>query len=148
MISKAVGQPVGVRAHAERIACRQGGAIVAEYPGCFGRIETIQDPWHYVPVRAPKHSLFAMAPRSATRSLIARAMTASGGPTHLERTRILDLMSSLKLHDMCGAGDGAMASSINGPRLRHGNSPRFRPKAHASEELKLQAEKAAKPGAD
>jgi hypothetical protein len=29
-------------------------AIVAEPPRCFGRFETIYDPWHYVPVLARK----------------------------------------------------------------------------------------------
>ena len=29
-------------------------AIVAEHPRCFGRFETIYDPWHYVPVLARK----------------------------------------------------------------------------------------------
>jgi hypothetical protein len=33
---------------------RQDGAIVGEHPRCFGRGETIYDPWHYVPVLARK----------------------------------------------------------------------------------------------
>ena len=66
VISTAVGRPVEVHAYAERIVIRQGepqaatgsrpmaNAIVAEHPRCFGRLETIYDPWHYVPVLARK----------------------------------------------------------------------------------------------
>jgi transposase len=54
VISTAVGRPVEVHAYAERIVIRQDGAIVAEHPRCFGRFETIYDPWHYVPVLARK----------------------------------------------------------------------------------------------
>lgn len=32
----------------------QDGRIVAEHPRCFGRGETVYDPWHYVPVLARK----------------------------------------------------------------------------------------------
>ena len=54
VISTAVGRPVEVHAYAERIVIRQDGVIVAEHPRCFGRAETIYDPWHYVPVLARK----------------------------------------------------------------------------------------------
>ena len=54
VISTAVGRPVEVHAYAERIVIRQNGAVVAEHPRCFGRFETIYDPWHYVPVLARK----------------------------------------------------------------------------------------------
>ena len=33
---------------------RQDGRIVGEHPRCFGRDQTIYDPWHYVPVLARK----------------------------------------------------------------------------------------------
>ena len=54
VISTAVGRPVEVHAYAERIVIRQDGVIVAEHPRCFGRAETVYDPWHYVPVLARK----------------------------------------------------------------------------------------------
>jgi transposase len=54
VISTAVGRPVEVHAYAERIVVRQDGAVVAEHPRCFGRAETIYDPWHYVPVLTRK----------------------------------------------------------------------------------------------
>jgi hypothetical protein len=41
-------------AYAERVVIRQDGAIVGEHPRCFGRGETVYDPWHYVPVLARK----------------------------------------------------------------------------------------------
>lgn len=50
----AVGYPVEIHAYADRIVIRQDGRIVAEHVRCFGRGETIYDPWHYVPVLARK----------------------------------------------------------------------------------------------
>jgi transposase len=52
--SRAVGRPVEIQAYADRIVIRQDGAIVGEHPRCFGRSESIYDPWHYVPVLARK----------------------------------------------------------------------------------------------
>ena len=54
VMAKAVGRPVEIHAYADRIVIRQDGAIVAEHRRCFGRGETIYDPWHYVPVLARK----------------------------------------------------------------------------------------------
>jgi transposase len=50
----AVGRPVEIRAYAERIEVRQDGRVVGEHPRCFGRDQTVYDPWHYVPVLARK----------------------------------------------------------------------------------------------
>jgi transposase len=50
----AVGRPVEIRAYAERIELRQDGRVVGEHGRCFGRDQTIYDPWHYVPVLARK----------------------------------------------------------------------------------------------
>jgi hypothetical protein len=52
--SQAVGRPVEVQAYADRIVIRQDGAIVGEHARCFGRGQTIYDPWHYVPVLSRK----------------------------------------------------------------------------------------------
>jgi hypothetical protein len=52
--ASAVGRPVEVRAYADRIELRQDGRIVGDHPRCFGRDQTIYDPWHYVPVLARK----------------------------------------------------------------------------------------------
>lgn len=52
--SRAVGRPVEIQAYADRIVIRQDGAIVGQHARCFGRGETIYDPWHYVPVLARK----------------------------------------------------------------------------------------------
>lgn len=53
--SSAVDRPVEIHACADRIVMRQDGAVVAEDVRCFGRGETIYDPWHYVPglIRKP-----------------------------------------------------------------------------------------------
>jgi hypothetical protein len=51
---RAVGRPVEIQTYAERIVIRQDGAIVGEHVRCFGRNQTIYDPWHYVPVLARK----------------------------------------------------------------------------------------------
>jgi len=50
----AVGRPVEVHAYADRIVIRQDGRVVAEHARCYGRGETVYDPWHYVPVLARK----------------------------------------------------------------------------------------------
>jgi hypothetical protein len=50
----AVGRPVEIRAYAERIELRQDGRPVGEHRRCFGRDQTVFDPWHYVPVLARK----------------------------------------------------------------------------------------------
>ena len=52
--ASAVGRPVEVRAYADRIELRQDGRLVGEHARCFGRDQTVFDPWHYVPVLARK----------------------------------------------------------------------------------------------
>jgi transposase len=52
--ASAIGRPVEVRAYADRIELRQEGRLVGEHRRCFGRDQTIYDPWHYVPVLARK----------------------------------------------------------------------------------------------
>jgi hypothetical protein len=54
VLSSAVGRPVEIYAYANRIVIRQDGVVVGEHARCFGRGETIYDPWHYVPVLARK----------------------------------------------------------------------------------------------
>ena len=50
----AIGRPVEIYAYADRIVIRQEGRVVAEHARCYGRGETIYDPWHYVPILARK----------------------------------------------------------------------------------------------
>jgi transposase len=52
--ASAVGRPVEIRAYAERVELRQAGHPAGEHARCFGRDQTIFDPWHYVPVLARK----------------------------------------------------------------------------------------------
>jgi transposase len=52
--ARAIGRPVEIRAYADRIELRQDGRVVGEHRRCFGRDQTIFDPWHYVPVLARK----------------------------------------------------------------------------------------------
>ena len=52
--ASAVGRPVEIQAYADRIVIRQDGRVVAEHARCYGRGETVYDPWHYVPVLARK----------------------------------------------------------------------------------------------
>ena len=52
--ASAGGRPVDIHAYADRIVIRQDGRTVAEHRRCYGRGETIYDPWHYVPVLARK----------------------------------------------------------------------------------------------
>jgi hypothetical protein len=50
----AIGRPVEIRAYADRIELRQAGRTVGAHARCFGRDQTVFDPWHYVPVLARK----------------------------------------------------------------------------------------------
>ncbi|HTO84055.1 MAG TPA: IS21 family transposase [Methylomirabilota bacterium] len=50
----AIGRPVEIRAYADRVELRQDGRLVGSHARCFGRDQTIYDPWHYVPVLARK----------------------------------------------------------------------------------------------
>jgi len=68
----AVGRPVEVRAYAERIELRQDGRLVGEHRRCFGRDQTVFDPWHYVPVLA------AQAGRAAQRRPVQGLAAADG----------------------------------------------------------------------
>ena len=52
--ASAVGRPVALHAHADRVVIRQDGRLVAEHARRFGRGETAYDPWHDVPVLARK----------------------------------------------------------------------------------------------
>ena len=52
--ANAVGRPVEIRAYADRIELRRDGRPVGEHRRCFGRDQTVFDPWHYVPVLARK----------------------------------------------------------------------------------------------
>jgi hypothetical protein len=52
--ANAVGRPVEIRAYADRIELRQDGRVVGTHVRCFGRDQTVYDPWHYVPVLARK----------------------------------------------------------------------------------------------
>ena len=54
VMASAVGRPVEIRAYADRIELRQDGRTVGTHQRCFGRDQTIFDPWHYVPVLARK----------------------------------------------------------------------------------------------
>ena len=50
----AIGRPVEIRAYADRIELRQAGRPIGAHARCFGRDQTVFDPWHYVPVLARK----------------------------------------------------------------------------------------------
>jgi len=54
VMSQAVGRPVEVHAYADRIRVRQDGGVIADHERCFGRDQTLYNPWHYVPVLARK----------------------------------------------------------------------------------------------
>jgi len=52
--ASAVGRPVDIHAYADRVVIRQNGRVVADHARCYGRGETVYDPWHYVPVLVRK----------------------------------------------------------------------------------------------
>lgn len=57
-MASAIGRPVEVRAHAERVEIRQDGRIVAEHARFFGRNQTVFGLWHYVPMLVRKPGAF------------------------------------------------------------------------------------------
>jgi hypothetical protein len=77
VLSSSVGRPVDVHAYADRIIMRQDGKVVGEHARCFGRAETVYDPWHYVPVLARKPG--ALRNGAPFKDWLL--------PTHLERVR-------------------------------------------------------------
>jgi transposase len=52
--ARAAGRRVQLRAYADRILVLLNGAPVGSHPRCFGRGQTVYDPWHYLPVLARK----------------------------------------------------------------------------------------------
>jgi uncharacterized protein (DUF427 family) len=54
--------PVEVHAYADRIVIRQDGEVVAEHRRSFGRVQTVYDPWYYVPVLARKRGALRNGP--------------------------------------------------------------------------------------
>jgi len=52
--TRAVGRSVQLRAYADRILVFLDGEVIGAHPRCFGRNQTIYDPWHYLPVLARK----------------------------------------------------------------------------------------------
>ncbi|NTA40666.1 IS21 family transposase, partial [Agrobacterium salinitolerans] len=54
VLSTAVGRPAEIHAYADRIVIRQDGVEIGQHDRCFGRGETIYNPWHYVPVLTRK----------------------------------------------------------------------------------------------
>ena len=52
--ARAAGRRVQLRAYADRILVFLNGEAVGSHPRCFGRDQTVYDPWHYLPVLARK----------------------------------------------------------------------------------------------
>jgi len=52
--ARAAGRRVKLRAYADRILVLLDGETVGSHPRCFGRGQTVYDPWHYLPVLARK----------------------------------------------------------------------------------------------
>src|SRR2546430_16466215 len=117
--SRAVGRPVEIQAYADRIVIRQDGAIVGEHPRCFGRGETIYNPWHYVPVLARKPGAlrngapFKDWPLPASLALVRRKLKGSD-----DGDRQMVKVLSAVLTDGLAAGGAAC-----GGRLTHGVPP-------------------------
>ena len=111
--ASAVGRPVEVRAYAERIELRQDGRQVGSHPRCFGRDQTIFDPWHYVPVLARKPGALRngapfkdwVLPTSLDR--VRRKLT---GATDGDR-QMVDILTSV-LSDGLPAVDAACAEAL------------------------------------
>ncbi len=113
--SRAVGRPVEIQAYADRIVIRQDGAIVGEHPRCFGRGETIYNPWHYVPVLARKPGAlrngapFKDWPLPASLGLVRRKLKGSD-----DGDRQMVKVLSAVLSDGLAAVEGACAEALAG----------------------------------
>ena len=101
VMAQAVGRPVEVHAYAERITIRQDGQIVADHQRCFGREQTVHDPWHYVPVLARKPGAFGSPRRSSSIPGLSRLQldysqfsTQSRSRSNVNRQRVLGPSSS------------------------------------------------------
>jgi hypothetical protein len=44
------GKPISLRAYAERILIVAEDQVLADHPRCFGRGQSLFNPWHYLPV--------------------------------------------------------------------------------------------------
>jgi hypothetical protein len=88
VLSTAVGRPAEIHAYADRIVIRQDGVEIGQHDRCFGRGETIYNPWHYVPVLtrkpgalrngAPFHDWVLPAPVEKVRRRLSQWMMATG----------------------------------------------------------------------
>jgi len=56
--ARAARYAVHFRASADRIVVRLGDEVIAEHPRFFGRVRTVYDPWHYLPVLVNKPGAF------------------------------------------------------------------------------------------
>ncbi len=54
VVSRAVGRPAEICAYADQIVIKQDDTVIAEHVRCFGRQQTMYDPWRHVPVLARK----------------------------------------------------------------------------------------------
>lgn len=109
-----VGRPVEVRAYAERIELRQDGRPVGSHPRCFGRDQTIFDPWHYVPVLARKPGAFRNgAPFKdwVLPTSLDRVRRKLAGATDGDR-QMVDILTSV-LSDGLPAVDAACAEALH-----------------------------------
>ncbi len=114
--ASAVGRPVEVRAYAERIELRQDGWQVGSHPRCFGRDQTIFDPWHYVPVLARKPgALRNGAPFKdwVLPTSLDRVRRKLAGATDGDR-QMVDILTSV-LSDGLPAVDAACAEALGQP---------------------------------
>ena len=73
----AVGRPVEIRAYADRIELRQDGRRVGEHARCFGRDQTVFDPWHYVPVLAHQRNVVLVGGTGTGKTHLAIALARS-----------------------------------------------------------------------
>ena len=69
--ARAAGRRVQLRAYADRIVVCLNGETVGAHARCFGRDQTVYDPWHYLPVLA------AQARRAAQRRAVPRLGSAA-----------------------------------------------------------------------
>ena len=151
--SRYVRQVATVRAYAERIIIVCGGEIAGEHPRCFGRGETLYNPWHYVAALARKPGALRNGapfkdwnlPASMTRLRERLAKHADGDRQFVNILSMVALYGLEAVSDACAAGlaEQVVTSAHVVNLLHRAAAPPRLPALQVPEALKLAVEPAA-----
>jgi transposase len=148
-----VRQVATVRAYAERIVIVCNGEVAGEHPRCFGRGETLYNPWHYVAALARKPGALRNGapfkdwnlPASMTRLRERLAKHSDGDRQFVDILSMVALYGLEAVSDACAVGlEEQVVSSAHVVNLLHrAAAPPRLPALQVPEALKLAVEPAA-----